>query len=178
VSRYVPHPRDLFETSMRYGKSADGGTYAGRLVVHADSRHPDPWFLILSAALSDRSWAQIVATYGQWFRCKESYKDQKNDPFAGFRLDCVKLGTPVRWDRLWLLFAWAYYWRNIAGWRVEVRGEARHWRANTQKTRTHALCPLGHWALEHHDLRWRLIVRHQNGFRQQVPPIGDTAVPT
>ena len=166
------------DTRMRYGKSAEGGAYAGRLVVYADSRHQDPWFLVVSAGLADRSWGRIVATYGQRFTCEESYKDQKNDAFAGFHMDCVKLGTSDRWDRLWLVFAWAYYWLNIAGWRVEVEGEARHWRANTEKKRTHALWRLAHWALEHHDLTWRDIIRQQDGFREQIPPIGDTAVPT
>lgn len=81
--------------------------------------------------------------YGQRFTCQESYKDQKNDTGTGFHLDCVKLGTAARWDRLWLVFAWAYYWLNVAGWDAEVRDMARHWRANTAKTRTHALWRLG-----------------------------------
>ena len=93
-------------------------------------------------------------------------------------MDAVTLSTPERWDRMLLVFAWAYYWLNIAGRSVEVHGEARHWRANTEKKRTHALWRLGRWGLEHHDLTWRDIIRQQDGFRKQIPPIGDTAVPT
>ncbi len=46
-------------------------------IVYADSRHTDPWFLLVSAGLADRLWGPIVATYGQRFTCEESRKDQK-----------------------------------------------------------------------------------------------------
>ena len=48
---------------------------------------------------------------------------------------------------MWLVFAWAYYWLNVAGLDVEVRGDARYWRANTVQKRTHALWRLGAWVL-------------------------------
>ena len=163
---------------VQYGKKAAGGAYTGRLIVYADRVHADPWFLLVSAGLADRPWGTIVAAYGQRFTCEESYKDQKNDPGAGFHLDCVKLGTADRWDRLWLVFAWAYYWLNVAGWDVEVRDTARHWRANTVKTRTHALWRLGLWALMHGGLSWRGICRRQAHFTQQIPPIGTVLAPT
>ncbi len=62
-------------------------------IVYADSRHTDPWFLLVSAGLADRLWGPIVATYGQRFTCEESRKDQKNDPFVGLH------STADRWDR-------------------------------------------------------------------------------
>lgn len=163
---------------VRYGQKATGGAYAGRLVVYADKAHPDPWFLLVSAGLDDRPGGEIVAAYGQRFTCEESYKDQKNDPGAGFHLDCVKLGTAERWDRLWLVFAWAYYWLNVAGWDAEARGMARQWRANTVKTRTHALWRLGLWALTHGGLSWRAICRRQASFTNQIPPVGTAWGPT
>jgi hypothetical protein len=163
---------------VRYGKEAAAGPYAGRLVVYADAAHPDPWFLMVSAGLADHAWDSIVAAYGQRFTCEESYNDQKNDPGAGFHLDCVKLGTAERWDRLWLVFAWAYYWLNVAGWDVEARGQAGHWRANTATIRTHALWRLGHWALTHGGLSWRTICRRQAAFLSQVPPVGTASAPT
>ena len=173
------HQRPLqFDGCVHYGQKAVGGSYAGRLVVYADTAHTDPWFLLVSAGLGDRPWGDIVAAYGQRFTCEESYKDQKNDPGAGFHLDCVKLGTAERWDRLWLVFAWAYYWLNVAGWDVEVRDTARHWRANTVKTRTHALWRLGLWALTHGGLSWRAICRRQAHFTQHIPPVGTALVPT
>ena len=79
---------------------------------------------------------------------------------------------------MWRAFAWAYYWLHVAGWCVEVRGDARHWRANTAKTRTHALGRLGQWALEHHDRVWRTLLRYQAGFRTQIPAIGEASAPT
>lgn len=162
----------------QYGKKAAGGSYAGRLVVYADTAHADPWFLLVSGGLADRSWGDIVAAYGQRFTCEESYKDQKNDTGAGFHLDCVKLGTAARWDRLWLVFAWAYYWLNVAGWDAEVRDMARHWRANTSKTRTHALWRLGVWLLAHGGLSWRSLCRRQSQFIRGIPAVGTALVPT
>ncbi len=74
-------------------------------------------------------------------------------------MDCVKLGTEGRRDRLWLVFAWAYDWLNVGGWAVELRGDACHWRANRTNKRTHALWRLAQWALAHHDLVGRPFVR-------------------
>ncbi len=162
----------------QYGKKAVGGSYAGRLVVYADIVRSDPWFLLVSGGLADRPWGDIVAAYGQRLTCEEPYKDQKNDAGAGFPLDCVKRGTAQRWDRLWLVFAWAYYWLNVAGWDAEVRDMARHWRANTSKTRTHALWQLGLWLFTHGGLSWRSICRRQPQFNQQIPAVGTALAPT
>lgn len=161
-----------------YGKRSRGGSYGGRLVVYADTAHPDPWFLMVSAGLEARSWGEIVGSYGQRFTCEESYKDQKNDPGDGFHLDCVKLGTAARWDRLWLVFAWSYYWLNIAGWDAEVRGVDARWRANTTKTRTHALWRLGDWALTYGGVSSRTLQRRSRQFLQHVPAVGVAAPPT
>jgi hypothetical protein len=163
--------------AVDYGKKAAGGSYAGRLVVYADATHPDPWFLLVSDGLKDRPWGNVVALYGQRFTCEESYKDQKNDPYAGFHMDCVKLGTEDRWDRLWLVFSWAYYWLNVGGWAVEQRGDARHWRANSTEKRTHALWRLAQWALAHHDLVWRTFLRSQKAFGSHIPPLGEVPAP-
>ena len=43
------------------------------------------------------------------------HRDSKNAFYEGFQLNGVKLGTPERWDRLFLVFAWAYYWLNVGG---------------------------------------------------------------
>ena len=66
------------------------------------------------------AWGAIVADYGQRFTYEKLYQDQKNKPGEGFHFACVKLGTAERRDRLWLVFAWAYYWLNVAGWDIEV----------------------------------------------------------
>ncbi len=93
-------------------------------------------------------------------------------PAKGFHLDAVTLSTPERWDRMLLVFAWAYYWLNAAGWAMETAGKAREWRANTVKAyRTHALWRLGHWGLEHHDLVWRTLLRAVRDFRRHIPPL-------
>ena len=65
---------------------------------------------------TDCSAARIVAAYSQRFTTEECFKEDKYDPDEGFHLDCVTWTTPERWGRLWLVFVWAYYWLNIAGW--------------------------------------------------------------
>jgi hypothetical protein len=91
-------------------------------------------------------------------------------------MNCLKLGTEDRWDRMWLIFALAYYWLNVGGWVVEHGGEDREWRANTSEQCTHALWLLGYWAigllgywvLQRHDLVWQTLVRNQAAFRGAV----------
>ena len=170
-------PRHL-DGPVRYGNQAAGGSYAGRLVVYADTAHADPWFLLVAAGLEDHPWGASVAAYGQRVTCEEGYKDQKTDPGAGVHLDCVKLGTAERGDRLGLVLAWAYYWLNVAGWDAEVRDTARHWRANTVTTRTHALWRLGFWALTQGGLSWRALCRRQAHFTHHMPPVGAALAPT
>ncbi|PSR20562.1 MAG: hypothetical protein C7B45_14280 [Sulfobacillus acidophilus] len=71
-----------------------------------------------------------------------------------------------------MVFAWAYYWLNVAGWAMEVAGKAREWRANTVKgSRTYALWRLGHWGLAHHDVVWRILIRTVRDFCRRIPPI-------
>ena len=88
-------------------------------------------------------------------------------------MNSVQWGTADGWDRMWLVFAWAYYWLNVGGWVVEHRGADRDWRANTSEKRTHALWRLGFWGLQHHDLDWRDRVRHQAAFQSRIPPVGE-----
>lgn len=168
----------LMDAAVDYGKRAHGGPYAGRLIIYGDGLYREPWHLIVSAGLASRTARAIVAAYGQRFTCEEAYRDQKNDPHEGFHVDCVRLGTAERWDRLWLVFAWAYYWLNVAGWVVEASGDARAWRANTTTNRTHALWRLGVWGLAHHAGVWRTVLRAQKKFRRTVPPIAEAPVPT
>ncbi|MCL5063695.1 MAG: hypothetical protein M1600_01190 [Firmicutes bacterium] len=160
------------------GKRAAGGSYAGRLVIYADKVHTDLWVLLVSPGLAGRSWGQVVALYVKRFTCEESYKDQKNQPNDGFHRNSVQWGIVDRWDRMRLVFAWAYYWLNVGGWVVEHRGAVRDWRANTSEKRTHALWRLGFWGLQHHDLDWRDLVRHQAAFQSSIPPIGEVVMLT
>jgi len=167
-----------WDDHVDYGKKAAGGSYADRLVIYADKVHTDSWFLLVSPGLAGRSWGQVVALYGKHFTCEESYKDQKNQPRQGFHMNAVEFGTVDRWDSMWLIFAWAYYWLNVGGWVVEHRGEDRDWRANTSEKRTHALWRLGSWGLEHHDLDWHDLVRHQEAFQSSIAPVGEVVMLT
>ena len=133
---------------------------------------------MVSAGLADWSWGMVVAGYAKRLTCEESYRDSKNDLYEGFQMDGVDLGTPARWDRMFLVFAWAYYLLNVGGWDVEARGDARHWKANTDPQRTHALWRLGERGLKHHDVVWRTIVRSLEAFREAIPAWQAVPVPT
>ena len=167
-----------WDDHVDYGKRAAGGSYAGRLVIYANQVHTDPWFLLVSPGLAGRSWGQVVALSTKRFTCEESYKDQKNQPNDGFHRNSVQWGTADRWDRMGLVFAWAYYWLNVGGWVVEHRGADRDWRANTSEKRTHALWRLGSGGLQHHDLDWRDRVRHPAAFQSSIPPVGEVVMLT
>ena len=157
---------------VRYGRRYRNNAYACRVIVYAESGYRDPWYLVVSAGLRDWEAGRLIAAYGQRFTTEECFKDQKNDHYEGFHLDAVTLSTPERWDRLLLVFAWAYYWLNVAGWAMETAGKAREWRANTVKdSRTHALWRLGHWGLAHHDVVWRTLVRTVRDFCRRIPPV-------
>ena len=168
-----PRPAHTDLPRGRYGRRSHGGAYRGRIVIYGEKGHPDPGYLVLSAGITPAQWpwARVGAAYGQRFTPEEGFKDQKNDPYEGVPLDCVTLGTPERWNRLLLIFAWAYYWLNVAGWQVETAGGSREWRANTAKKRTHALWRLGHWGLEPHDVVWRTILRARAAFIRSIPPL-------
>lgn len=172
------HRPVLVDTLGEYGKRAQGGSHVGRPVVYGDGAHVEPWYLIVSAGLAQRTGLEIVAAYGPRVRCEESYRDQKNDPHQGFHLDCVTLSTAARWDRLWLIFAWAYYWLHVTGWTAEAQGTARQWRANPADRRTHALWRLGPWALARDEVGWRTILRAVDKFRRTIPAITAAPPPT
>jgi len=170
VLRDLPH--------IRYGSRRAGAVLACRAVIAADRAHREPWFLIVSPGLTPDVWpaARIVAAYGQRWTTEECFKDEKNDGNEGFHLDCVRLTTPARWDRLLLIFAWTYYWQSVAGTRVEATGQDRHWRANTVRThRTHALWRLGAWALASGAITWRQLRQAQRRWWATIPPIVGSA---
>ncbi len=77
--------------------------------MYAEPCYRDPWALVVSAGLQDWEPGRLVAAYGQRFTTEECFKDQKNDHYEGFYLDAVTLSTPERWDRMFLVLAWAYY---------------------------------------------------------------------
>ncbi len=143
------------------------GILSCRVVVYCNGGHSDPWNLVMSPGLTRADWpaARIVAAYGRRFTTEECFKDEKNDPDEGFPLDCVRLSTPERWDRLLLVFAWAYYWL------ISPNGWGK-WRGRTVKTkRTHALWRLGTWTLACHDMVWCMMLRAPHTFQKTIPAI-------
>ncbi len=73
-----------------------------------------------------------------------------------------------------LIFAWAYYWLNVAGWVAEVAGKDREWRANTVTKRTKALWRLGTGTLACHDLVRRMMLRAHHTFQNTILAIAAT----
>lgn len=157
-----------------YGRRAASGSYTGRLVVYAETEHPDPWYLLVSPGLtaSEFSTQAVIDAYGQRFTTEECFKDSKNNRGEGFHLNAVRLTAPERWNRLWLVFAWAYYWLNVAGYIVEQRGEDRKMRANTSTRRTHALWRIGMWGLTTRRVDWRQLWGACRQFARSIPPLG------
>lgn len=161
-------------SKVLYGREATGGPYPCRIIIYADKGHRDPWYLVVPLTVSVAEWPRdrIIRAYGQRFTTEECFRDQKNDHYDGFHMDCVRLTTPERWDRLLLIFAWAYYWLNVGGWVMEQWGRDRAWQSNTRRTqRAYALWRLGEWGLKHHDLVWRTLLRARRAFIASIPSI-------
>ena len=60
---------------------------------------------------------------------------------------------------------------------MEVRGDARHWKANTDPQRTHALWRLGEWGLKSGNVVWRTLERGMDLFRESVPELREVLIP-
>ncbi len=61
---------------------------------------------------------------------------------------------------------------------MEARGDARHWKANTDPQRTHALWRLGEWGLKQGSVVCRTLQRFMDLFRDSIPALQEVPIPT
>ena len=108
------------------------GTVVG---VHARDMK-EPWCLAASSTTDTAK--QTMKTYGKRWGIESGFRDTKDLRFA-MGMASIRVGTPQRRDRLWLLNAFAVALLTLLGAAGEALGYDRHLKSNTSKRRTHSL---------------------------------------
>ena len=120
--------RNAFVTAERY--------QVGTVVcVHAKDMK-EPW--CLAASTSSDTAKQLMRTYGKRWGIEAAFRDTKDLRF-GMGMASIRVSTPERRDRLWLLNAFAVVLLTLLGAAGEALGYDRHLKSNTSKKRTHSL---------------------------------------
>ena len=110
--------------------------FVGTVVcVHAKDMK-EPW--CLAASTTTDTAKQLMTTYGKRWGIESGFRDTKDLRF-GMGMASIRVSTPERRDRLWLLNAFAVVLLTLLGAAGEALGYDRHLKSNTSKTRTHSL---------------------------------------
>jgi hypothetical protein len=120
--------RDAFVT-------ADGYRVGTVVCVHAKDMK-EPW--CLAASTTTDTAKQLMTTYGKRWGIESAFRDTKDLRF-GMGMASIRVSTPERRDRLWLLNAFAVVLLTLLGAAGEALGYDRHLKSNTSKKRTHSL---------------------------------------
>jgi Transposase DDE domain len=124
-------PRTLRNASVT-AESYQVGTV---VCVHAKDMK-EPW--CLAASTKTDTAKQLMTTYGKRWGIESGFRDTKDLRF-GMGMASIRVSTPERRDRLWLLNAFAVVLLTLLGAAGEALGYDRHLKSNTSKTRTHSL---------------------------------------
>jgi hypothetical protein len=124
-------PRTLRNASVT-AESYQVGTV---VCVHAKDMK-EPW--CLAASTTTDTAKQLMTTYGKRWGIESGFRDTKDLRF-GMGMALIRVSTPERRDRLWLLNAFAVVLLTLLGAAGEALGYDRHLKSNTSKTRTHSL---------------------------------------
>src|SRR5215475_5498446 len=81
---------------------------------------------------------QLMTTYGKRWGIESGFRDTKDLRF-GMGMASIRVSTPERRDRLWLLNAFAVVLLTLLGAAGEALGYDRYLKSNTSKKRTHSL---------------------------------------
>jgi hypothetical protein len=96
----------------------------------------EPWCLAASA--SDADAKSLIKLYAKRWSIECGFRDTKDLRF-GMGMGSLRVSTPARRDRLWLLNALAVALLTLLGAAGEALGYDRHLKSNTAKRRTHSL---------------------------------------
>lgn len=124
-------PRTLRNASV----TAEGYQVGTVVCVHAKDMK-EPW--CLAASTTTDTAKQLMTTYGKRWGIESGFRDTKDLRF-GMGMASIRVSTPERRDRLWLLNAFAVVLLTLLGAAGEALGYDRHLKSNTSKTRTHSL---------------------------------------
>jgi hypothetical protein len=92
----------------------------------------------LATSYKDRTAGSLKTLYGKRWSIECGFRDTKDIRF-GMGMGSIRVSTPARRDRLWLLNALAIALLTLLGAAGEALGYDRHLKSNTTKRRTHSL---------------------------------------
>ena len=115
--------------------TADGYQVGTVVCVHAKDMK-EPW--CLAASTTTETAKQLMTTCGKRWGIESGFRDTKDLRF-GMGMASIRVSTPERRDRLWLLNALAVVLLTLLGAAGEALGYDRHLKSNTSKKRTHSL---------------------------------------
>jgi hypothetical protein len=95
-----------------------------------------PW--CLATSLADEKAGILLKKYAKRWSIECSFRDSK-DPHFGMGMGQIRISSPERRDRLWLLNALAVALLTLLGAAGEALGFDKHLKASTTKRRTHSL---------------------------------------
>jgi hypothetical protein len=94
----------------------------------------EPW--CLATNMSDADAKSLIKLYAKRWSIECGFRDAKDPRFG---MGSMRVSTPVRRDRLWLIAAFAVALFTLLGAAGEALGYNRHLKSNTAKHRTHSL---------------------------------------
>jgi hypothetical protein len=115
--------------------TADGYQVGTVVCVHARDMK-EPWCLAASSTTDTAK--QLMKTYGKRWGIESGFRDTKDLRF-GMGMAWIRVSTPQRRDRLWLLNAFAVALLTLLGAAGEALGYDRLLKSNPSKQRTHSL---------------------------------------
>ncbi|WP_338835634.1 IS4 family transposase [Neomoorella thermoacetica] len=126
-----------------------------RLIYQFDAEQEEPWFLVTQL---DWQPKKVASAYGRRMDIEESFKDFKN-PRTGFGLRGLRLSTAFRYERLFLIMTYAYFFLLLAG----IYGEQKDYHrklvsSSTKKRRVLGLWQVGYYVLEAFRISWRRLL--------------------
>ena len=126
---------------MLHGATVTGLNYpVGTVVcVHAKDMK-EPWCLVTDT--TDKTARELVNLYAKRWSVECQFRDSKDIRY-GMGLGEVRVSTPARRDRLWLINAFAVALLTLLGAAGEALGFDRLLKSNTTQRRTHSLLRQG-----------------------------------
>src|SRR5258708_11195678 len=111
--------------------TADGYQVGTVVCVHAKDMK-EPW--CLAASTTTDTAKQLMTTYGKRWSIESGFRDTKDLRF-GMGMASIRVSTPERRDRLWLLHAFAGGLLTLLGAAGEALGYDRHLKSKSLKQR-------------------------------------------
>lgn len=138
----------------RQAKNADGSVKQSGTSRKAAQREREPWLLLCSLSLSDRSPKQLVRYYATRMQIEHSFRDMKSALF-GLGLSHSRTRRPERWVILVLINSLALCLCWLIGLWADRQGYQSLFQSNTEKRRrVFSLTRLGWLLMREAPERW------------------------